>query len=117
MLENQPPLAAPPQRALIPSAAAVREAEAQRKKARTLGKQQQAAERIAAATGQLSSGINEAASAAEELKRATDQIANGAEEASGAAQESLSGLKLVSESIARQLQNAATNLKRDNCED
>ncbi len=37
------------------SAAAAREAEAQRKKARTLGKQQQAAERIAAATGQLSS--------------------------------------------------------------
>jgi len=30
-----------------------REAEAQRKKARTLAKQQQAAERIAAATGQL----------------------------------------------------------------
>jgi methyl-accepting chemotaxis protein len=37
------------------SNAAAREAEAQRKKARTLGKQQQAAERIAAATGQLSS--------------------------------------------------------------
>jgi methyl-accepting chemotaxis protein len=71
------------------AALAAREAEAQRKKARTLAKQQQAAERIAAATGQLSSGINEAASAAEELKRSTDQIATGAEEASGAAQESL----------------------------
>ncbi|MDP1998191.1 MAG: methyl-accepting chemotaxis protein, partial [Rhodoferax sp.] len=56
-----------------PNAAAVREAEVQRKRARTLGKQQQDAERIAAATGQLSSGINEAASAAEELKRAADQ--------------------------------------------
>jgi methyl-accepting chemotaxis protein len=88
------------------SNAAAREAEAQRKKARTLGKQQQAAERIAAATGQLSSGINEAASAAEELKRAADQIATGAEEASGAAQESLSAFKLVGEAIARQLQNA-----------
>jgi methyl-accepting chemotaxis protein len=88
------------------SAAATREAEAQRKKARTLGKQQQAAERIAAATGQLSSGINEAASAAEELKRAADQIATGAEQASGAAQESLSGFRLVGDYITRQLQNA-----------
>ena len=71
------------------SAGNVRDAEAQRKKARTLAKQQQVAERIAAATSQLSSGINEAASASEELKRASDQIASGAEEASGAAQESL----------------------------
>lgn len=83
-----------------------REAEAQRKKARTLAKQQQAAERIAAATSQLSSGINEASSAAEELKRAADQIATGAEEASGAAQESLAAFTQVSSSINRQLENA-----------
>ncbi len=89
-----------------PSAAAARDAEQQRKRARTLGKQQQAAERIAAATGQLSSGINEAASAAEELKRASDQIATGAEEASGAAQESSSAFKQVTDAIARQLKNA-----------
>ena len=88
------------------NAVASREAEAQRKKARTLAKQQQAAERIAAATGQLSSGINEAASAAEELKRAADQIATGAEEASGAAQESMAAFKQVTVSITRQLQNA-----------
>jgi methyl-accepting chemotaxis protein len=88
------------------SAVAAREAEAQRKKARTLAKQQQAAERIAAATAQLSSGINEAASAAEELKRASDQIASGAEEASGAAQECLAAFKQVAVAIARQLQNA-----------
>ena len=88
------------------SAVAAREAEDQRKKARTLAKQQQAAERIAAATGQLSSGINEAASAAEELKRSSDQIATGAEEASGAAQESLTAFKQIEASILRQLQNA-----------
>jgi methyl-accepting chemotaxis protein len=88
------------------SAVAAREAEVQRKKARTLGKQQQAAERIAAATVQLSSGINEAASAAEELKRSADQIAAGAEEASGAAQESLAAFTQVGAAIARQLQNA-----------
>ena len=62
-----------------PSLVTAREAEAQRKKARTLAKQQQAAERIAAATGELASGIAEASSAAEELKRASDQIATGAE--------------------------------------
>ncbi|KIH77218.1 methyl-accepting chemotaxis protein [Geoalkalibacter ferrihydriticus] len=88
------------------SAVAAREAEAQRKKARTLAKQQQAAERIAAATGQLSAGINEAASASEELKRASDQIAAGAEEASGAAQECLAAFKQVAVAITRQLQNA-----------
>jgi methyl-accepting chemotaxis protein len=83
-----------------------RESEIQRKKARTLGKQQQAAERIAAATSQLASGIAEAASAAEELKRAADQIATGAEEAAGAAQESLAAFQQVGTAIARQLQNA-----------
>jgi methyl-accepting chemotaxis protein len=98
--------------AVIPSgsrtAAAVttRDAEAQRKKARTLAKQQQAAERIAAATGQLSSGINEASSAAEQLKRNSEQIAAGAEESSGAAQESLAAFKQVTQAITRQLQFA-----------
>jgi methyl-accepting chemotaxis protein len=80
-----------------------REAEANRKRARTLAKQQQASERVASATTQLSAGINEAASAAEELKRAADQIASGAEEASGAAQESLAAVNQVSGAIRRQL--------------
>jgi len=88
------------------SAVTAREAEAQRKKARTLAKQQQAAERIAAATGQLASGIAQASSAAEELKRASEQIATGAEEASSAAQESLAAFQQVGVSITRQLQNA-----------
>ena len=83
-----------------------REAEAQRRKARTLAKRQQAAERIAAATGQLASGIAEASSAAEELKRAADQIATGAEEASGASQECLAAFRQVSVAVNRQLQNA-----------
>ena len=88
------------------NAAATREAEAQRKRARTLAKQQQAAERIASASAQLASGINEAASAAEELKRSSDQIASGAEQASGASQESLSAFKQVTTALTHQLQNA-----------
>ena len=100
-----------------PSLVTTREAEAQRKKARTLAKQQQAAERIAAATGQLASGIAEASSAAEELKRASDQIASGAEEASSAAQESLSAFTQVGVSITRQLQNAdASRSKGETCQ-
>ena len=83
-----------------------REAEAKRKKARTLAKQQQAAERIAAATTELASGIYQAASASEQLKRASDQIASGAEAASGAAEESLAAFNLVGTAISLQLQNA-----------
>jgi methyl-accepting chemotaxis protein len=99
------------------SAVTAREAEAQRKKARTLAKQQQAAERIAAATGQLASGIAEASSAAEELKRASDQIAAGAEEASSAAQESLAAFQQVGVSITRQLQNAElSRIKGEACQ-
>ncbi|KPF49022.1 chemotaxis protein [beta proteobacterium AAP51] len=83
-----------------------RDAEANRKRARTMAKQQQAAERVSSASSQLAAGINEAASAAEELKRAADQIASGAEEAAGAAQESLAAITQVSGAITRQL-NAA----------
>jgi methyl-accepting chemotaxis protein len=92
--------------AVKPVAVASREAEAQRRRARTLAKQQQAAERIAAATAQLSSGITEAASASEELRRASDLIASGAEESAGAAQESLQAFKQVTDAINRQLDNA-----------
>jgi methyl-accepting chemotaxis protein len=84
-----------------------RDADAQRKRARTLAKQQQASERVASAASQLASGVNQAASAAEELKRAATQIATGAEEASGAAQESLAAITQVSASITRQI--AAVN--------
>jgi methyl-accepting chemotaxis protein len=89
------------------AAASSRDAEVQRKKARTLGKQQQAAERLATATTELSTGINEAAAAAEELKSSSTEIATGAEEASGAAQESMAGFKQVEVAIGRQLENAA----------
>ena len=84
----------------------VRQSEAARKRARTLAKQQQAAERVASASTELASGINEAASAAEELKRSSDQIATGAEEASGAAQESLAAINQVGAAINRQLDAA-----------
>ncbi|CAO4169317.1 hypothetical protein EEDFHM_01457 [Methylorubrum populi] len=52
--------------------------EEHRRKARTYAKQQKAAERVAAATTELASGITEASSAAEELRKAMEQIAAGA---------------------------------------
>jgi methyl-accepting chemotaxis protein len=106
--KNLAPLAGTHSEMAKSSSASNREADAQRKKARTLAKQQQAAERVAAATGELSAGINEAAAAAEQLKRNGEQIATGAEEASGAAQESLAAFKQVEVSIARQMQSAET---------
>jgi methyl-accepting chemotaxis protein len=94
------------------ASSAARLAEVQRKKARTLAKQQQAAERIAAAAAQLAAGINEAASAAEELKRASDQIATGAQQASSASQESLAAFQQVEVAIGRQLENADASQAR-----
>jgi methyl-accepting chemotaxis protein len=91
----------------VVSRTVARDAEVQRKRARTMAKQQQAAERIAAASAQLSTGVNESAAAAEELKRAADQIASGAEEASGAAQQSLRAFDVVSRSIELQQQSAS----------
>ena len=83
-----------------------REAEAKRKKARILTKQQQAAKRIAAATTVLARGIYQAASASEQLKRASDQIACGALAAASAVEESLASFNLVGTAIALQLKNA-----------
>ena len=64
-------------------------------RARTLAKQQQSAERIATATEQLASGIEEASSAAEELGATMQQIASGANEASSAAEESRAAINQV----------------------
>ncbi|WP_108462686.1 methyl-accepting chemotaxis protein [Devosia naphthalenivorans] len=61
---------------------------------------EQAAERVAAATMQLASGIAESAAAAEELRRTLEQIASGAEEAAGAAHESLATVGELSRQFA-----------------
>ena len=56
---------------------------------------EQAAERIAAATEELASGLTEASAAAEQLRRAMEQIAAGAEEASGTSQAQLAALTSI----------------------
>ncbi|GEO81343.1 methyl-accepting chemotaxis protein [Pararhodospirillum oryzae] len=87
-------------------------AEAQKRKARTYARQQKAAERIAAATSELASGIAEAGAAAEELRKASEQIASGAEEAAGAAQQSLKAVSHGATLIARARENADASLTR-----
>ncbi len=72
-----------------PNAGADKSAASRRSHDRSRVRQQKAAERIGAATEELSTGVTEAASAAEELRGALEQIASGAEEAAGAAHESL----------------------------
>jgi methyl-accepting chemotaxis protein len=92
--------------------AQAREAEVQRRKARTLAKQQQASERIAAATNQLASSIAEASTAGEELKKTMDQVASGAQEATSACEESVTGFNVVGKSIGRVQVNAEVALEK-----
>jgi methyl-accepting chemotaxis protein len=63
-------------------------ADQQRRRQRTFGRQQKAAERIASATTQVASGIAEAAAACDELSKAMEQISTGADEAAAAAEQS-----------------------------
>ncbi|MET0546544.1 MAG: methyl-accepting chemotaxis protein [Caulobacterales bacterium] len=58
------------------------------------------AERVAAATEELASGLAEASAAAEELRRSMQQISVGAEEAAGASQEQLGAIQSVAQNLS-----------------
>ncbi|MBB2942351.1 methyl-accepting chemotaxis protein [Actinoplanes lutulentus] len=73
--------------------------EASRRHARSVAKQQQAAERIATATAEISAQNAEAAEASRQLVDSMRQIAAGAEEASGATQESLAAMSQIEERV------------------
>lgn len=81
-------------------------------RARTLAKQQQLAERIAMATEQLASGIEEASSAAEELGSTTEQIATGANEAASSAAESRAAINQIDKAAVIADKNAKESLER-----
>lgn len=78
--------------------------EATRRQARSVAKQQQAAERIATATAEISAQNAEAAEASRQLAESMQQISAGAEEASGATQQSLAAMNQVEERVGRQEQ-------------
>ena len=81
-------------------------------KARTLAKQQQMAERIAVATEQMASGIEEASSAAEELASTMQQISKGANETASAAEESRAAINQVDKASVVADKNAKESLER-----
>ncbi|MFF5081071.1 methyl-accepting chemotaxis protein [Actinoplanes sp. NPDC000266] len=76
--------------------------DAGRRQARSVAKQQQAAERIAAATAEISAQNAEATEASRQLTESMQQISAGAEEASGATQQSLAAMNQVEERVGRQ---------------
>ena len=79
---------------------------------KTAGRRQTAAERIGAATLELSSGVTEAASAVEELRRALAQISSGAEEAAGAAHESLAAVTAMTSAFGAARERAESSRQR-----
>ena len=81
-------------------------ADAKRKQARNMARQQQAAERVSTACTELASNLNEASSATEELRKSMQQIASGATEASGACQESQAAVTQISGRLERQGRSA-----------
>jgi len=87
-----------------------RDAEALRRRARTLAKQQQAAERLAAAVAELSRGVGEASSASTELKSSMTSIAAGAEEGQRAAQQSMSAMTQIASSLSKTKELGAFSL-------
>jgi methyl-accepting chemotaxis protein len=82
--------------------------------ARTLAKQQQLAERIATATEQLASGIDEASSAAVELGSAMAQVATGADEAASAAEQSRAAINQIQKAAVIANDLAKDSLDRAN---
>lgn len=79
---------------------------------RTASRRESAAERIGAATLELSSGVAEAAGAVEELRRALEQISAGAEEAAAAAHESLAAVTTMTASFGVARERAEVSRQR-----
>lgn len=85
-------------------------ADQKRQRARTLARQQHAAERIAAASSELNVGVAEASAATEELSKAMQQISAGAEEAASASEESAAAMTQVNRRVKLQSEAALTSL-------
>ena len=84
----------------------------QRARERTRARQQKVAERIAAATEELASGVSEAASASDQLRKAMEQIASGAEESAGAAHQSLVAIGHISAALIQARGKAESSRKK-----
>jgi len=83
-----------------------RAAAAKKNQARTLARQQQMAERLAAATEQMSAGVQEVASASEEMQAAFVQVSSAAKNSEEIASDALTKIEAAS-TIADQCQSNA----------
>ncbi|WP_207709012.1 methyl-accepting chemotaxis protein [Heliomicrobium undosum] len=83
-------------------------------RARTLAKQQQLAERIATATEQLASGIEQASNAAVELGSTMAQIATGADEAASAAEQQRAAINQIDKASVIASSRAKESLEKVN---
>jgi methyl-accepting chemotaxis protein len=95
-----------PRAASVSAAQNNRSADEQRRRARTLAKQQQASERIAGATITLTQGLGNAVTSRDQLESAVKEIASGAEVASTAANEIIATVLSMQEQISIQLESA-----------
>jgi methyl-accepting chemotaxis protein len=86
----------------------------QLKRARTAARQQQIAEGVAAATRQLSAGLEEASSAVRELTAAIEQISKAAQQASSATAESLAAISQIERGAEVSARRAQESLDRVN---
>ena len=84
----------------------------QRARERSRARHQKVAERIAAATEELASGVSEAAAASNQLRKAMEQIASGAEESAGAAQQSLTAIAQISAALVQSRSKAESSRKK-----
>jgi methyl-accepting chemotaxis protein len=95
----------------MPARAVTKNAKAPAKAKASISREQ-AAERVAAATIELATGIAESTAAAEQLGRTLEQIASGAEEAAGAAHESLATVSELSRRFANARIDAEASRRR-----
>ncbi len=99
---SKAPRALPPRRAAADSG----------KRQRTFARQQKAAERVASATTQVSSGVAEAAAACDQLREAMTQIASGAAQAASAAEQSQRAVTAIANNIRSSAEAADGSLRK-----
>ncbi len=92
--------------------ATVRKLAEQKARARTLARAQAVAEKLSAATTEVSSSIQEASSAIHELEKTVQQIAAGTREASAAADESRSAINEIEKAAQQANRNAGATMSQ-----
>jgi len=88
------------------------DANKRRQQARTMGRQQTAAESIAASTVQLTANTGQAVDMQVELKSAMGQITAGAQQASGSAEVSQSAITSAAEKVKSQMDDAKVSSEK-----